>query len=185
MSKNLFLLFAIITFAFCAKPAPKVAENVHFIASNKNLSLETRLAKYPFSESVKIELVALKVAEFADIEEKKARDSMGCACKSVFPYPLKDIITKKTVLNSRQIDTLTAILFKTDNVRIGKSKGLTQIKNALFFYDKNEKLFARLYIDTHTTEVWSFYKGKKEIDFVRPLLGQKDDLSNFIRSILK
>jgi hypothetical protein len=185
MSKNLFLLYAIITFTFCAKPAPKVTENARFIAFNKNLSLETRLAKYPFSESTKIELVALKIAEFADIEEKKARDSTGCACKSVFPYPLKDIITKKTVLNAAQIDTLTATLFKTDSVKISKSKGLTQIKNALFFYDKNEKLFARLYIDTQTTEVWSLYKGKKEIDFVRPLLGQKDNLSNFIGSILK
>jgi hypothetical protein len=183
--QNIYFLIITLTLLSCAttptNPSPKTQAEL----PKNALSRTVRLAQYPFSESAKIELVALGISEFSAIEEKKARDSTGCCCKSVFSYPLKDIITKKMLLNAAQIDTLTAILFKTDTAKIGKSKGLTHIKNALFFYDKNEKLFARLYIDMNTTEVWSFYKGKKEIDFVRPILGQKGDLSTFIHNTLK
>ena len=168
------LLLCAITFVFCAKPAPKAVERVKTSSAiakkakqntvfTDALPLANRLAQYPFSESAKIELVALVMSEFADMEEKKARDSTGCTCKSVFSYPLKDSITQKTLLSVAQIDTLTAILFKKDSVVIGKSKGLVRIENALFFYDKNEKLFARLYIDTQLSGNWTLYKNKKEI----------------------
>jgi hypothetical protein len=180
-----FLTITVIALISCNTTPTKTSPKNELERQRSQLPLTVRLAQYPFSESAKIELVTLRTSEFADIEGKKARDSTGCNCKTVFAYPLKDIITKKMVLNTAQIDTLTAILFKTDTAHIGKNKGLTKIKNALFFYDKNEKLFARLYIDTHATAVWSFYKGKKEIDFVRPLLGQADDLGDFIDNILK
>jgi hypothetical protein len=183
--KNIYFLIITLTLLSCATTPTNPSPQIQAELPENALSRTVRLAQYPFSESAKIELVALRISEFADIEEKKARDSTGCNCKNAYSYPLKDIITKKTVLNTAQIDTLTAILFKTDTVKIGKSKGLTHIKNAIFFYDKNEKLFARLYIDMNTTEVWSFYKGKKEIDFVRPILGQNADLSAFISNILK
>jgi len=178
------LLISINAFGQLSKKIKPPAESD--VKSNKfgrisNISLSTRIKKYPFNKAVQIQLVS-----FEDPTGGGQRDTtkkiiynpnMPESYFAVCINPFKEI--KK--LNFVQMDKLTDILFNYGPLgenhisRIGKCYSP---QNAILFLDENEKVFDFIEICFHCLHMYSFSK-KLDVE------SECDHTINMIREFFK
>ncbi len=167
--KNKLSLILIIVINFCygqKKAPPVLTRHVQINKNYKPVSLNKRIAKYPFNEATKIKLVSYNLAFKKDIlnypappPPKTKEDSINLELFYNKPKPISlnnvledknlDGLTESKILNLSEISELTNILSNTCgkySIGVFSKTGCFFPRNAILFYDEKDEIFAMVEI---------------------------------------